>query len=434
MRHKALAAVLAAISLALAAACSSSAEKTPAGSSTEKPGGTVVVWDYYGSSTPLKPALAAFATAHPEIKVKYEAFDYETMQDKFSVSVSSGAAPDLATLDMTWIPTYAAQGILADVSKLSGGKLNGAPIADSYSPGALHAMTFDGHLITALYDFDAYALYYRKDIFAKKGIAVPKTWEEMLAATKAIAEDTNGDGKPDHYALQVLPDTFHYAQLLFQAGGALLDKDNKHAVFNSAAGIKALDYLKQLLDGGGGLYWGDSQGDSTGLPGIKDNRIGMFLNGPYMMGVLRDGDASQSGKWAVAPAPIDKQPGSYLGGTGLTIPVNAKNPRAAWVLAQFLLRPEQQALVYTSAGAAPATKQGVTQPALSKPDPFLGGQVAFPVFSQALATATPYPYVASWPDIDKAITDAVTAVLLGKSTSKQALDKAAKTVDSALSG
>ncbi len=393
-----------------------------------------MVWDYYGSSTPLKPAIAAFTKVHPEITVKYEAFDYETMQDKFSVAVSSNAAPDLATLDMTWIPTYAAKGVLADVSALSGGQLNGAPIESKYSKGALDAMTFDGHLITALYDFDAYALYYRSDIMKKKGITVPTNWTELATASKQMAEDSNGDGKPDRYALQVLPDTFHFAQLLFQNGGSLLDKNNTTAVFNDPAGVAALDYMKSLLDGGGGLYWGDSQGDSTGLPGIKDDRIGMFLNGPYMMGVLHDGDAGQSGKWAVAPAPFAKQPGSYLGGTGLSIPSNAKNPSAAWELTQFLLQPAQQQLVYTSAGAAPATTEGLAQPALAQPDPFLGGQVAFPVFRDALATATPYPYVASWPDIDKALTDAVTAALLGKSTSKEALDQAAQTVDSALAG
>lgn len=407
---------------------------TNAGSGSGKPHGQVVVWDYYGSATPLKPAIAEFEKSHPDIKVKYEALDYDTIQDKFSVAVSSGAAPDLATLDMTWLPTYAANGTLQDISKISGGKLNGQPIADQYTEGALGAMKFDNHYIAAMYDFDAYALYYRKDVLKKKGIAVPKTWDELLAATKKMAEDTNGDGKPDKYAFQILPDTFHYAQLLFQNDGAILDSSNKKAVFNSAAGVEALDYMKRLLDGGGSIYWGESQGDSTGLPGIKDNRIGMFINGPYMMGVLKDGAKNQSGDWAVAPAPYSKKPGSYLGGTGLVIPTGAKNPTAAWELAQYLLQPEQQALVYTAAGAAPATTAALKQPALSEPDPYFGGQTPFPIFLSAMSTATHYPYVAAWPEIDTAMTDAVNSVLLNKSSSQEALDKAAKTVDGKLGG
>jgi ABC-type glycerol-3-phosphate transport system substrate-binding protein len=420
------------VALASLAACGNGPSKGSAGPSS-KASGTVVVWDYYGSATPLKPAIADFEKLHPEIHVTYEALDYDTIQDKFSVAVSSGAAPDLATLDMTWLPTYAANGTLQDITRISGGTINGKPIADQYSNGALQAMTYQGHYIAAMYDFDAYALYYRKDILAKDGIVVPKTWPDLLAAAKKMAEDTNGDGKPDKYMTQILPDTFHYAQLLFQNGGAILNADNTKAAFNSPQGVSALEYMKQLLDAGG-IYWGDSEGDSTGLPGIKDERIGMFINGPYMMGVLKSGDASQSGDWAVAPAPTSGQPGSYLGGTGLVIPTGAKNPSAAWELAQFLLQPKEQALVYTAAGAAPATTAGLSQPALASPDPFFGGQEPFPVFLSAMSTATHYPYVASWPDIDQAITDAVTAVLLNKSSAQAALDKAAATVDASLHG
>jgi ABC-type glycerol-3-phosphate transport system substrate-binding protein len=431
LRQNLLLAAAALTSAATVTACSAGSSGNAAGDGG-KPHGQVVVWDYYGSATPLKPAIADFKKSHPEITVKYEALDYDTIQDKFSVAVSSGAAPDLATLDMTWLPTYAANGTLQDISKISGGKLNGAPITAQYTPGALGAMTYDKHYVAAMYDFDAYALYYRKDILDERGIAVPKTWDDLVSATQKMAEDTNGDGKPDKYAFQVLPDTFHYAQLLFQNGGSILDPAEKKATFNSPAGVAALDYMKRLLDAGGSLYWGSSQGDSTGLPGIKDNRIGMFINGPYMMGVLKDGAKDQSGDWAVAPAPYSVKQGSYLGGTGLVIPTGAKNPTAAWELAQFLLQPKEQALVYTAAGAAPATTAALEQPALSAPDPYFGGQAPFPIFLSSMSTATHYPYVSAWPDMDAAITDAVDSVLLGKASAQEALDKAAKTVDGKL--
>jgi len=51
-----------------------------------------------------------------------------------------------------------------------------------------------------------------------------------------------------------------------------------------------------------------------------------------------------------------------------------------------------------------------------------------------MSTATPYPYVKAWDDIDKAITDGVTSALLAKQSPQDALDSAAKTTDSALAG
>jgi multiple sugar transport system substrate-binding protein len=49
-----------------------------------------------------------------------------------------------------------------------------------------------------------------------------------------------------------------------------------------------------------------------------------------------------------------------------------------------------------------------------------------------MASATHYPYVQQWNNIDRAIADGVSAALLGKKTPQQALDNAAAQVDSQL--
>ncbi len=401
------------------------------GSSGGDGGHSITVWDYYGSATPIKPAVEEFRKLHPDIAVDYEAFDYETIQDKFSVAVSSNNAPDVATLDMTWIPTYASKGLLANLSTLSGGDLNGKPIEDQYSDGALKSMTYNDEFVTMLYDFDAYALYYRADKFAEKGIAVPKTWNQFRQAAKELVED-DSSGKPQKYALQILPDTFHYDQYLLQNKGSLLSSDNTEAAFDSPAGEGALEFMNGFLEDGSGIYWGKDQGDSTGLPGIEDERIGMFVNGPYMMGVLREGVADQKGLWRVAPAPVGLQEGSYLGGTGLAIPVNAPDTEDAWTFVQFLLEREQQLKVFTEAGAAPATEAALESPELNKPDPFFGGQAPFKIFRQALKSATPYPYVRSWTSIDRSVEGAVTAALTGDESVAGALESSAGRVDDLL--
>ena len=145
---------------------------------------TIKVWDYYGDSTPIKPALAGFAKEFPWITVDYQALDWDSMNEKFTAGIGAGEVPDMATLDMTWLPTLAANGALEDLTALSGGQLNGTPIADQYTQGAQDAMHFGDQMIAMLYDFDTYALYYRKDLFDQKGIAVPTNWDELRAAAK----------------------------------------------------------------------------------------------------------------------------------------------------------------------------------------------------------------------------------------------------------
>jgi multiple sugar transport system substrate-binding protein len=392
---------------------------------------TITLQDYYGASTPIKSVIVDFEKAYPWIHVKYEAVDWSTLQEKFPVQVSSGDSPDIATLDMTWIPTFASNGLLANLSELSGGQMNGKPITDQYTQGGIDAMTYNDNIVTMLFDFDVYALYYRTDIFKQKGVAVPKTWDEWKAAAAKIAEDTNGDGKCDKYCLEVDDETFHWSQFLYQNGGSILNSDDTQAAFNSEAGVQAVDFYKSFVDDGTGIIWGASQGDRQN--GVKDGRIGMFTDGPYYMGIMKSGAPEMAGKWGVAEAPYSQQPGSYLGGTGLSIPVNAPHPQEAWDFISFMLRPENATKIFTIAGAAPGLTAALQSPKVNKPDPYFTDQNTLPVFLKAMSTATHFPYVAQWDPIQSTIDTGLEAAFLGKASPQDALDSAAQKVNDELS-
>ena len=418
-------AVLSLAAIVLAACSGGGGNKETGGPSGSHEPVTITVWDYYGKATPFQDSvIKAFEQEYPWITVDYQAIGWTATHNKFTVAVSSGAAPDLATMDMTWIPTFASNGLFMNLTELSGGQLNGQPIEQQYTEGALNAMTFDGNYVTMLFDFDVYAMYYRADLFKQKGIEVPTTWDELKAAAMKVAEN----GK---YQFEIVPnDCFHWCQFLFQAGGSILNADNTEAAFNSPEGVSAMTFYKDLLDSGGGVLWGTEEGDS--MAGIKDGRIAMFNDGPYWMGLLKDGAPEMSGKWAVAPAPYSNQPGSYLGGTGLAIPANAPHPDEAWLFAQYMLRPEQQVGVFTYAGAAPATTAALQSPELTKPDPYFGGQAPFSVFLDAMSTATHFPYVAQWDAIDVDIGNMVESVMLGKESPQAALQAGSELVNGEL--
>jgi multiple sugar transport system substrate-binding protein len=421
---------LAVVVLVAMSCTSDSGSANPSGSNEPV---TITVLDYYGSATPFsEDVITGFEQKYPWITVKYEAGDWDTMHEKFTVQVTSGDAPDVATMDMTWIPTFASKKIFADLGDLSGGQLNGQPVESQYTPGALEAMKFEDTYVTMMFDFDAYALYYRADQFEKKGIDVPTNWDELSSAAQQLAEDTNGDGTCDKFCFEVYGnDCFHWCQFLFQDGGEILNADNTAAAFNSDAGLASMDYYKSFVDNGSGIYWGDAQGEP--IRGIKDERLGMFLDGPYFMGIMKQSAPEQSGDWKVAQAPYSQEPGSYLGGTGLSIPVNAPHQQEAWLFVQYMLELPQQIGVFKLAGAAPATSAALDSPELTKPDPYFGGQAPFPLFKDSMATATHFPYVEPWDAIDTDIGNMVQSVMLGEATAQQALADGAAKVDSELS-
>ena len=406
-------------------ACSPTTAGNPGAASTPASGQnvTITVWDYYGEATPIKPLIEPFEKANPNIKVNYQALDWDTTLEKMNVVLTGGEAPDVTTVDMTWLPRFAALGAFSDLKPFMNGQINGKPLSEVYTPGGLDAITYNDKIVAALYDFDTYALYYRADLFEQKGLQVPKTWDELKDVAKKLSEG-------DKYKYEFDADTFHGSQWIYENGGNLLSQDNKQVIFNSPEAVEAITFYSGLLKDGVAINWTTDQGER--IQGVKDDRIAMFSDGPYYMGILKSAAPEMSGKWKVALHPFKKQAGSYLGGTGLVIPEKTKNKDAAWKFIEFAMLPENQIGVYKHAGAAPATTDALNSAEVNAPDPYFGGQKAFGVFLETMKTAHHFPYVRAWADIDTAFTDAMQKIALGQMSVQEALDEAAKTSEEAL--
>ena len=337
--------------------------------------------------------------------------------------LTGGTPPDVVTIDMTWLPKLAALGAYTDLRSLSGGKLNGVTWEDAYTPGALEAITYNNQIVASLYDFDTYALYYRADLFAQKGLQVPTTWDELMAVAKQLHEG-------DKYNYEFDADTFHGSQWIYENGGSLLSADNKTVIFNSPEAVQAIQFYASLLTEGVAINWTTDQGER--IQGVKDGRIAMFSDGPYYMGILKSAAPEMAGQWKVALHPFGKQAGSYLGGTGLMIPANSTNKAAAWKFIEYAMQAENEVGVYKLAGAAPALTAALQSPDVNVEDPYFGGEKAFAVFLDTMKTAHHFPYVRQWTDIDAAFTNAMQQIALGQKSVQEALDEAAQTSTTAL--
>jgi len=391
---------------------------------------TITLWDYYGTATPFQPEMiAAFEEENPDIRVKYESLDWDAMFEKLSVALTTGTPPDVATVDMTWVPTWAALGGFADLGSFSGGEVNGVPFDEAFTAGSLEAMTYEGKIVTVIEDFDVYCLYYRADLFEEKGLEVPTTWDQLVEVGQQLAEDTDSDGVPDKYLYGYWPDPFRWAQFLYENGGEILNPDNTEAIFNRPEGVEATQFFIDMVNKYRIAF---DIGEEEAIPPIKDGRIVMYADGPYMMGVMKDGAPEMEGMWGVALHPYSVQRGSYLGGTGLVIPARAANKEAAWRFIEFAMRVDNQIGVYKYSGAAPGLKAALESPEVSVPDPYFGGQVTLPLFLEATETAHHFPYVRQWNEMYDIIEEAVTSALLEEKTVQQALDDAVAEINALL--
>lgn len=126
-----------------------------------------------------KAAFAAlvkdFEAAHPDVKVRINTFDREAFKTSIR-NFLSAEAPDV----LTWyagnrIAPFANAGLFEDVTDL----WQKEQLGDSHK-SAEASVTLNGKQWGVPYSYYQWGIYYRKDVFARLGLAEPKTWAEFL--------------------------------------------------------------------------------------------------------------------------------------------------------------------------------------------------------------------------------------------------------------
>jgi multiple sugar transport system substrate-binding protein len=126
-------------------------------------------------------------------------------------------------------------------------------------------------------DGDFHMMYYRKDIFDANGLKAPETWDDYLAAAKALnGKDMNGDGTPDYGScISKKRNAQAYWFITSIAGGFIQSMGTSQGVFfdtrdmkplvNNEAFGKALDILKDSTQYGPPNEINLDVGDTRGL-------------------------------------------------------------------------------------------------------------------------------------------------------------------------
>ncbi|AGI74851.1 putative ABC transporter extracellular solute-binding protein (plasmid) [Octadecabacter arcticus 238] len=108
-------------------------------------------------------------------------------------------------------------------------------------------ITIDGKIMAIAFMANAQHLFVRKDLLEKVNLDTPKTYEEVLAAAKAIQEA----GLVKYpFAMLTKPDWNlgqEFVNMYLGSGGQFFEPGTAEATVNNEAGIKALNMLNSLM-------------------------------------------------------------------------------------------------------------------------------------------------------------------------------------------
>ncbi|RAG81689.1 sugar ABC transporter substrate-binding protein [Streptacidiphilus pinicola] len=412
MRRGIAAAVLATAIAVSASACGSSGG-TASGSSAASGPVTITWWDTSDATNEAptyKALVAQFEQANPTIKVNYVSVPFATAQTKFTAAAAAGkGAPDVMRSDVGWLAGFAQQGFLAP--------LDGTPAAadkSSFEPQLIQQATYQGKLYGVPEVTDTLALMYNKQLFTKAGITTaPKTWDELKADAALVKQKDGVDG----FAFN--PASYYAMPFLFGEGTDMLDPASKKLEFNSAAAVKAVNTIKDLV-----VAPGVSKLDTTpnGYTNIMDafesGKVASIIQGPWeTTNVFKGASFSDKTNLGIAAVPAGSagKSGAPIGGHNLIAYAgsDAAHQAASEKFIAFMTSAASQVTIATKNDTLPTRQDAYTSAVTANPG--IAG------FQAVLSAGVPRPAVAHYSDLYTPFGTELVKMLSGQESVQQGM-------------
>ncbi len=314
--------------------------------------------------------LAAFKELHPDIDVEWNKVSdvpNETRKIYVTNLTARSPTPDVFAVDVIWAGEFAQRGWLDPLD----GLLSAETIA-SYNPAFLEAAQVDGKTFAAPLYLDGTHLFYRTDLLEKYNLEVPKTWEDLISASKTIME---GEGNPQFYGFvsmwaKIEGLFMNWLSFTNGNGGGFYDADGNVAV-NSEANIKATQTMVDML-------YADEIAPQSILNMRPDDARTLFQQGRaaflmvqgFVYAPLAAPDSPVAGKFDFTRNPyFEGHPDAHstaMGGWFLGINPNSENKEAAAELIAFFTSYEQELQAAVQDNRAPTVPAVYDDPEMKK--------------------------------------------------------------------
>jgi multiple sugar transport system substrate-binding protein len=374
--------------LALAACGNPSAPQPPASpaakadmaSELAKPA-TIEFWTWLDG---IQNEVDLFQKKYPNIKVKVvNAGQPAAEYPKLRTALKAGTgAPDVVQIELHQVPSFTITRNLLDLTPYGAND-----IKDRFVPWVWNQVTQGGAVYAIPQDTGPMGMLYRKDLFDKYGIAVPKTWDEFAAAAKKLHQ-----ADPKVYLTNLSPSNGSaYTGLLWQAGSRPFKNTGPTSLqvnIADAPAQKVTSYWSGLVRDG--LVSTDPDFTDQWFRGLAGGKYATWLTAAWGPLFLQGTAKGTAGKWRAAPLPQwnagDNASGNWGGSTSAVIR-GTKYPAAAAAFAEFLNSdPASTAMLADKQSLFPTTTSLLKDPQfLGKPLPFFGGQKVNQIFSDISA-------------------------------------------------
>ena len=306
---------------------------------------TITYWLAGGVGSTLNPdkqaIIDAFQKENPNIKVSVEQVPFADYDKKSQTAMTAQEGPDILEVNSVTIGSFVKTGLLQPIDEvLKSSNIKG----EQFYPGAWASVNIKGNVWGLPLDTGTRLVLWNKDLFKAanlKPLGDKVTWEELLAAAKAINQPDKGVYGWGYAAgerwLSLYDGFGHFA---IQNDAVFIDKDGK-VTTDSPAMLETLKFYYDLTR----FSPPDAMNFNT-LAQIEQlfaaGKVGMYIAGWWSMdGVIA---ANKDLSFGIT-IPGRKVYGSSTGGWIVSIPAHVDGAKrdAAWKLMQYIFQPKNNA-------------------------------------------------------------------------------------------
>ncbi len=361
------------------------------------------------------------------IQIEHQSVSPETFRSEFEKAIKNEEPFHLLILQSFAVPEYQSRN---ELEILSNSKVEQSFKVDDFITHSTKYCSADNELIAVPIDFAVLGLYYNAKAVESARLNPdnpPTNMQQFLQWAKALTKDLDGDGKIDQYGL-LIPNSKNdstlihiWFSLLAQNSGTFLDASGKKCLANSPQGVKALQFLVDLVNKERIAVLGEPNKD------FLEGKAAMLFGAPDMIGIFSS-DSNFDFKTAAFPALFDKK---LVWGGSYTVAVvkqddNAKK-RAAFEFIKWL---SDSSWMLAQSGQIPA-KKSVLNSNKFKKNPLYIYQKTFIESQDNVVHPPALPKVFS-DDASGPLYNAIIDAISKQKTPQAALDECAAAVDSML--
>ncbi|RKP49851.1 sugar ABC transporter substrate-binding protein [Cohnella endophytica] len=301
----------------------------------------------------LQQSIKEFEAQNPNITVELITPPLESADNKINTMLSAKQTLDILEVRDITVKQFVNNGYLENLDSYA----SQWPDYGTLTPGALTmAKDVDNKAYYIPYGIYQRQLFYRKDLFAEKGLEVPKTWEELYEVGKKLTDPAKnkygysyrGGAGGEQYITQIVQD---YNGSNVNPKDSVFNNDGS-SIFSTPGAVDALEMLKKI-------YKEVSPPDSANwafaeqVQGFTSGTTAMLIQDPDTIDTVATSlDASQ---WGTAPLPTGPSGVSHfvLGAAGWGMTNYSEHKEEAWKLISFLSSPEQNLKFAKTSGVIP---------------------------------------------------------------------------------